>query len=84
MTFLFGPAKGAAYQKFPRLMTRPFTVLRLELVAGGGGAVSEEAPALLEVGPACLRVAGGDGLAVDGVVLEVRVLRVPHVANADL
>ena len=65
-------------------MTRPFTVLRLELVAGGGGAVSEESPALLEVGPAGLGVAGGDGLAVDGVVLEVRVLGVPHVANADL
>ena len=46
--------------------------------------MSEESPSLLEVGPAGLGVAGGDGLAVDGVVLEVRVLGVPHVANADL
>ena len=46
--------------------------------------MSEEAPSLLEIGPAGVGVAGGDGLAVDGVVLEVRVLGVPHVANADL
>ena len=65
-------------------MTRPFTVLRLELVAVGCGAVSEEAPSLLEVGPAGVGVAGGDGLAVDGVVFEVRVLGIFHVANADL
>ena len=46
--------------------------------------MSEEAPSLLEVGSAGVGVAGGDGLAVNGVVLEVRVLGVPHVANADL
>ena len=59
-------------------------LLRLQLVAGGGRAVAEESPALLEVGAAGVGVAGGDGLAVDGVVLVVRVLGVSHVAHADL
>ena len=46
--------------------------------------MAEEPPSLLEVGSAGVGVAGGDGLAVDGVVLEVGVLGVPHVAHADL
>ena len=46
--------------------------------------MAEEPPSLLEVGSSGVGVAGGDGLAVDGVVLEVGVLGVPHVANADL
>ena len=46
--------------------------------------MAEEAPTLLEVGSAGVGVAGGYGLAVDGVVLEVGVLGVLHVAHADL
>ena len=72
---------GALAAPQPRLQGG---LLRLQLVAGGGRAVAEESPALLEVGAAGVGVAGGDGLAVDGVVLVVGVLGVSHVAHADL
>ena len=46
--------------------------------------MSEEPPSLLEVGPACVGVAGLDGRAVHSVVLVMGILGVLHVAYADL